>query len=149
MSAATTHPAHQLIGKLLFEYEMPIEWGKIREFAAATGAEDPVYQTPNTPVPPTFLATSMHWEPQNPTLAARLGLDLSRVLQAGQEYTFIGPLPRAGETLRAETSVESVTEKHSSRGGPMTLIVVLTRFHRPDGTTAAEGRATVIERQSA
>ena len=28
----------------------------------------------------------------------------------------------------------------------MTLIVVLTRFLRADGTVAAEGRATVIER---
>ncbi|SBS79121.1 conserved hypothetical protein [uncultured Mycobacterium sp.] len=149
MSAATTHPAHQLISQVLFEYDMRIEWGKIREFAVATGADNPIYLTPNAPVPPTFLATAMHWEPQDPPLAARLGLDMSRVLQGGQEYRFIGPLPRAGETLHAETSVESVTEKRSSRGGQMTLIVVLTRFRRPDGTTAAEGRATVIERQSA
>jgi len=146
MSASTTHPAHRLIGQVLFAYDMPIERGKIREFAAATGATDPVYHGPNPPVPPTFLATAMHWEPQDPPLASRLGLDLSRVLQGSQEYTFIGPLPHAGDTLHAETSVASVTDKPSSRGGRMTLIVVLTRFLRSDGTVAAEGRATVIER---
>lgn len=146
MTASTAHPAHRLIGQVLFGYEMPVERGKIREFAAATGATDPVYQSPKSPVPPTFLATAMHWEPQDPPLATRLGLDLTRVLQGGQEYQFIGPLPRAGDTLRAEVSVESVTEKSSSRGGSMTLIVVLTRFLRADGTVAAEGRATVIER---
>jgi hypothetical protein len=146
VSDTTTHRAHGLIGEVLFSYDMPIERGKIREFAAATGASVANYAGPNPPVPPTFLASSMHWEPQDPPLAARLGIDLSRVLQGGQEYTFIGPLPRAGDNLHAETSVESVTEKRSSRGGAMTLIVVLTRFTRPDGTVAAESRATVIER---
>lgn len=145
-STSKAHPAHRLIGQVLFDYDMPVERGKIREFAAATGAADPVYHGPNPPVPPTFLATAMHWEPHDPPLAARLGLDLSKVLQGDQEYTFIGPLPHAGETLHAETSVESVTDKQSSRGGQMTLIVVLTRFLRPDGTRAAEGRSTVIER---
>jgi hypothetical protein len=145
-TSSTVHPAQQLIGKVLFAYDMPIERGKIREFAAATGATNPVYQRPNPPVPPTFLATSMHWEPQDPPLATLLGLNLGRVLQGGQEYAFSGAPPRAGEVLHAETSVESVTEKRSSRGGAMTVIVVLTRFRRPDGRVAAEGRATVIER---
>ncbi|MGH3556157.1 MAG: AMP-binding protein [Mycobacterium sp.] len=142
----TPHPAQRLIGQVLFDYEMPIERGKIREFAAATGATDPLYHGTNPPVPPTFLATAMHWEPQDPPLATRLGLDLTRVLQGGQEYRFIGPLPRAGDTLHAETSVESVTDKQDSRGDQITLIVVLTRFLRSDGAVAAEGRATIIER---
>jgi hypothetical protein len=146
MSASTFHPATPLIGKVLFAYEMPVERGKIREFAAATGATDPIYQGPNPPVPPTFLATSMHWEPQDPPLATRLGLNLSKVLQGGQEYTFLGALPRAGDVLQAETLVESVTEKRNRRGGAMTVIVVLTRFARLDGRVVAEGRATVIER---
>jgi len=146
VSASTTHPAHRLIGQVLFTFDMPIERGKIREFATATGATDPSYFGPNPAVPPTFLATAMHWEPQDPPLATRLGLNLRRVLQGGQEYQFLGPLPRAGDTLHAQTSVESVTDKQSGRGGSMTLIVVLTRFLRPDGAVAAEGRATVIER---
>lgn len=146
MSASTTHPAHRLIGQVLFAYDMPVERGKIREFAAATGATDPIYQSAKPPVPPTFLATSMHWEPQDPPLAELLGLDLGTVLQGGQEYAFFGRLPHAGDLLHAETAVESVTGKESGRGGRMTLIVVLTRFLRPDGSVAAEGRATVIER---
>lgn len=145
-SASTDHPAQQLIGRALFAYEMPIERGKIREFAAATGSTNPSYQEANPTVPPTFLATSMHWEPQDPPLATALGLNLSRVLQGGQEYAFIGAPPRAGDVLYAETSVESVTEKRSGRGGTMTVIVVLTRFTHADGRAAAEGRATVIER---
>ncbi|MGV0577844.1 MaoC family dehydratase N-terminal domain-containing protein [Mycolicibacterium elephantis] len=146
MSPTEIHPAGRLVGKVLFSYEMPVERGKIREFAAATGATDPVYQQPRPPVPPTFLATSMHWEPHDPSLAVRLGLNLARVLQGGQEYKFLDTLPRAGDVLHAETSVESVTEKRSSGGVLMTVIVVLTRFARADGHVVAEGRATVIER---
>ena len=37
------HPANRLIGRVLFAYDMPVERGKIREFAAATGATDPAY----------------------------------------------------------------------------------------------------------
>jgi hypothetical protein len=146
MSAPTTHPASALVGQVLFEYDMPVELGKVREFAVATGAVDPIYFGANPPIPPTFLASAMHWEPQDPPLAQRLGLDLGRVLQGGQEYQFFGTLPRAGEVLHAATSVESVTAKTSGSGGGMTLIVVLTRFTRAGGTVAAEGRASVIER---
>jgi hypothetical protein len=145
VSTSSGHPAQQLIGQVLFSYQMPVERGKIREFAVATGSANPVYLSADPVVPPTFLATSMHWEPQNPPLAARLGVDLSRVLQGGQEYRFTGELPRAGDVLNAETSIESVTEK-ASRSGTLTVIVVLTRFCGPDGGVVAEGRATVIER---
>ena len=59
----------------------------------------------------------MHWgSRKTPPLAALLGLDLTRVLQGGQDYQFIGPLPHAGDILHAETSVESVTEKSEQPG---------------------------------
>lgn len=144
-----THPAHALIGVPLFEYDMPVESGKIREFARATGATNDAYRQPGAPVPPTFLATAMQWEPAESALADLLGLDLTRVLQGGQEYRFVGPLPRAGDVLHASTSVESVVERDGKRGGTMTVIVVLTEFCRPDGSQAGQSRATVIERARA
>jgi hypothetical protein len=43
---------------------MPIERGKIREYATATGAARPAYlDDPKAPVPPTFLATVVFWTP--------------------------------------------------------------------------------------
>lgn len=142
--STSTHPARQLIGRVLLAYDMPIERGKIREFATATANAHPIYQGSNPPVPPTFLTTSMHWEPRQ--LVPMLQLDLHRVLQGGQEYRFLGTVPRAGDELHVQTCVESVSDKHGGRGGLMTFIVVLTTFFRSDGTVAAEGRATIIER---
>jgi len=43
---------------------MPIERGKIREYATATAAARPAYlDDPKAPVPPTFLATVVFWTP--------------------------------------------------------------------------------------
>jgi len=150
-SVRTRHPAHDLVGKVLMSYEMPIEWGKIREFARATGSTQPAYDEPDAVIPPTFLTTSALWEPtEGPTLVERLGVDLTRVLQGGQEYVFPRGYPRAGEQLFVEIGVESVTVKEGKRGGAMTFIVVLTTYRRggAQGEIAAEGRATVIERSS-
>jgi hypothetical protein len=142
---SASHPAQALIGVALFSYDMPIELGKIREFALATAATDEVYRRPGAPVPPTFLATSTWWEPTEPALLDALGLDLTRILHGGQDYRFFGPVPRAGEVLSASTSVESVVEREGKRGGAMTVITVLTEFHRSDGSVAAHGRSTIIE----
>ncbi|MGW8815605.1 FAS1-like dehydratase domain-containing protein [Gordonia terrae] len=141
-----THPAEDLIGKTLFRYEMPVEQGKIREFARATGADPAIYDGPDAPIPPTFLASSMFWEPADPPLVELLGVRLENVLQGGQDYRFVGPWITAGQTLSAATSVESVTRKEGRRGGAMILIVVLTEFRNGSGDVVAEARATVIEK---
>jgi hypothetical protein len=89
---------------------MPVEWGKIREFALATGSERPEYlENPSAPIPPTFLATVILWaEPgaglSTPEAAAALeeigvASDIRNVLSVEQEYRFVGPLPCAGDLL--------------------------------------------------
>src|SRR5262249_35919166 len=83
---------------------MPIEWGKIREYAVATGSSDPDYlENPNAPIPPTFLSTVVFWDQpgramQSPEAIAALaeidagqGTDIRNVLSVEQEYRFHGP----------------------------------------------------------
>lgn len=150
-AAAQRHRATDLIGTVLLSYEMPVERGKVREFAAATGSRNPAYAEEDAVIPPTFLTASAFWEPlDGPSLVERLGVDLPRVLHGGQEYVFPGDLPRAGDRLAVEVTVESVTVKEGKRGGAMTFIVVLTTFRRGDssGPVVAEGRSTVIERSA-
>src|ERR1700755_911211 len=88
---------------------MPIERGKIREYATATGAARPAYlDDPKAPVPPTFLATVVFWTPigeagRSPEVLracaeAEVPADLGSLLSLEQEYVYHGPLPRAGET---------------------------------------------------
>ncbi|WP_019875858.1 FAS1-like dehydratase domain-containing protein [Sporichthya polymorpha] len=142
----TDHPAAKLIGETLLSFSMPIERGKVREFARATGADVALYDAADAPIPPTFLVSSMLWEPAGVSLVERLGLDLTRVLQGGQEYRFPGELPRVGDHLDIDVTVESVTSKPGKRGS-MTFLVLLTTYRRGGGIVA-EGRATVIERSA-
>ena len=128
-------------------YEMPIERGKVREFARATGSRAADYlEEPNPPVPPTFLRTSSFWTPEGgPSPMQGLRLNLLRMLHGEQEYEFFGPPPRAGTVLTVQPRLESVTEKEGKRGGRMRFIAVVEDFSDEDGRLVARGRSTLIE----
>jgi N-terminal half of MaoC dehydratase len=128
-------------------YTMPIERGKIREFARATGGSTQAYlETSMPPIPPTFLRTAAFWHPENaPSLMSGLNLDLSRLLHGEQEFVFFGPPPHAGDRLEVRSRLESVTEKEGRRGGRMRVIVTVEDFTDERGTLVAQGRSTLIE----
>lgn len=100
-------------------FTMPIERGKVREFAHATGSSAPEYLSDLAPpVPPAFLRSAAFWEPEEELKAATDGpnLNMSRMLHGEQEYEFFGPPPRAGTELVVKPRLESVTEKQGRRG---------------------------------
>jgi hypothetical protein len=128
---------------------MPVERGKIREYAVATGASRPAYlDNPAAPVPPTFLATVVFWMPVGETLrdaavlraCAAVGVPASRgsLLSLEQEYVFHGPPPRAGDTLRPAERLTGVEVKRTRDGRAMVLIRFTVSFHGADGTVRAE-----------
>ena len=131
---------------------MPVERGKIREYAVATGAAWAAYlDDPAAPIPPTFLSTVVFWEPlrdvlDTPETVAALAEhgaepDVGRLLSVEQEYVFEPPLPRAGEVLETKLRFDGVTAKNGRRGGQMLLVRFAVEFHR-DGAPAAECRYT-------
>jgi hypothetical protein len=125
---------------------MPVERGKIREFARATKSDHPDHMGARDAVsPPTFLTTLNFWSGADSSPVARLGLDLKRILHGSQEYTFPGEPPRAGTELTATTRVDAVYEKEGKRGGTMTFVETVTEFRDPSGEVVAEARSTVIE----
>ena len=125
---------------------MPVERGKIREFARACKSDDPAYVESTTPAaPPTFLTTTNFWMGGSTSPLAQLGIDLRRLLHGGQEYVFHGPPPAAGTELTFQTRVDKIYEKEGKRGGTMTFVEVVTEFRDPSGTLVAEGRSTAIE----
>jgi hypothetical protein len=125
---------------------MPIERGKIREFARACQTANSAYLDDPTPVaPPTFLTTVNFWSGGGTSPLQRLDIDLRRLLHGGQEYVFHGPPPRAGTELTFQTRVDQIYEKQGRRGGTMTFIETVTEFRDPQGTLVAEARSTAIE----
>jgi hypothetical protein len=128
---------------------MPIEWGKIREYATATDAARPAYlDDPKAPVPPTFLATVVFWTPIGETLrlpevlqaCAEAGVEASRgsLLSLEQEYVFHGPPPRGGETLRTSERLNDIRPKRTRDGQTMIVIQFTVSFHDERGDLRAE-----------
>ena len=125
---------------------MPVERGKIREFARACLDDNPEYTEATTPpVPPTFLTVRNFWMSGASSPLARVGLDLQRLLHGGEEYVFHGAPPRAGEELTMQTRVDKVYEKEGKRGGSMTFVETVTEFRDADGRVRVECRSTAIE----
>jgi MaoC dehydratase-like protein len=131
---------------------MPIEWGKVREFAIATGNTNPDYvDNPSAPIPPTFLATVVFWDepgrgmrtPEAVRAVAELGsdsdTDIRNVLSLEQEYRFTGPLPRVGERLLLTHRFDGAEVKEGKRGGRMLFTRFAVEFRDPDtGEVRAE-----------
>jgi len=125
---------------------IPVERGKIREFALACLDENPEYtQAASPPVPPTFLTVRNFWMTAATSPLARVGLDLRRLLHGGEEYVFHGPPPHAGDELTMQTRVDTVYEKQGKRGGTMTFVETVTEFRDADGNVRVECRSTAIE----
>ena len=126
--------------------EIPIERGKVREFARACMTTNPDYAEDKTPsVPPTFLTTTNFWMSAGTSPLTQLDIDLRRLLHGGQEYVFHGPPPRAGTELTFQTRVDKIYEKEGKRGGTMSFIETVTEFRDAAGKLVAEARSTAIE----
>jgi hypothetical protein len=125
---------------------IPLERGKIREFALACFDDNPEYvESASPPVPPTYLTVRNFWMTAATSPLARVGLDLRRLLHGGEEYVFHGPPPRAGEDLTMQTRIDRVYEKQGKRGGTMTFVESVTEFTDVDGALRVECRSTAIE----
>lgn len=126
-------------------YTMPIEVGKIREFARATQSGNAAYLSGDPIVPATFLATSRFWAPPDESVLANLGWDLTRILHAEEEFVFpAGPI-EAGQTLTVTSRLERTFEKVGRRGGVMRFGVALNEYRDEDGALVAEQRTTIVE----
>ncbi|WP_021593987.1 FAS1-like dehydratase domain-containing protein [Actinomadura welshii] len=131
---------------------MPVERGKIREYAVATANERAEYlDDPKAPIPPTFLATVVFWEtlgdvfdlPEAVAAWADAGVerDVRNLLSLEQEYVFHGELSRAGDVLTTSLRFDGVEEKHG-RSGRMLLVRFAVEFRGDDDVLRAECRYT-------
>ncbi|MBM7368837.1 FAS1-like dehydratase domain-containing protein [Gordonia hydrophobica] len=139
-----TPPEPSPVGTTGQPWEMVIEQGKIREFAAAMQSDNPAYQGPDAIIPPTFLVTAAQWAPAG--VRVNVGFERKRLLHGEQEYSFTGPPPKVGDVLVAQERIVDRYEKPGKRGGQMRFAVVLTEYRDRAGNLVAQAKATFIER---
>jgi acyl dehydratase len=143
-------PIEDLIGREFPPFEMPVERGKIREFALAIGDDNPIYWDPayasgtlgDIPAPPTFTATKALWSKAE-SLSELAGLDPHYRLHGEEEYEYFRPI-LAGDVLTCRSRISEAYEKPGKRGGKMTFIVVEYTFHNQRGEKVLVSRTTSI-----
>lgn len=132
------------IGRTGAPFRVPIERGKVLEFARAVRASDQVED--NRVVTGTFLTTAgFFWQPAESNPLQPGDLDSQRVLHGEQEFVYHGPPPSSPATLIAQTSIGSVRTREGSRGGTMRLIDIVTEYRDETGALVAESRSTAVE----
>ncbi|MBI9074960.1 MAG: MaoC family dehydratase N-terminal domain-containing protein [Desulfatibacillum sp.] len=146
-----------MAGKSLGVFEFPVERGKIKEFAQATGNTNPMHRNPdhareagfgNVLMPLTFPGTfTFHMPSEDAVMDAMndLGMDPARSVHGETEFIQHRPV-FAGEILTVKMSVGDITEKAGTRGGTMAFVELLMRFFDSNNEPALEMRNVFIER---
>ena len=135
-------------------FELPIERGKVREFALAVGEDNPIFfdvdaaraqGLPDIVAPPTFTVTQI-WQISRELREEQLGanLDYERVLHGEQEFEY-QRLPFAGEILRATMRISKDSTKAGKRGGEMRFVTYESRFVDVQGEDVLTAYYTLIE----
>jgi len=132
-----------------------VEAGKVAEFAAAVGDDNPIYRDAGVaaerghdriPAPLTFTRTSM-FDRYRPEGVGRLGFDLGfdvrAELHGEQVYEFTRPV-YVGDTLTGTTTLTDAYERDGGAGGSMTFAVLETEY-TADGDPVVTERSTLIQ----
>ncbi len=141
----------QFIGHRMAPFTVPVEAGRLRLFAKATGQPDPVYTDeaaardaghPALPVPPTFLFCLEMDAPDPAAIRELLGLDYRRLLHGEQRFTYHA-MTYAGDRLTFEQCIEDIYDK---KGGALEFVVRRTRVTNQHGAHVADLRTVTVMR---
>lgn len=126
------------VGLVVDSVSFPVEEGKLREFAIASGG-DPDAVLAAGVLPPTFAAVAGHWRDQA-AMVRTLDLDIRRVVVGGSEWEYGAPA-WVGDRLSGDRVVTDVVVKDSG----MLILTLTTTLRRDDGEVAVTQRDTVIQ----
>lgn len=132
------------IGFELKPVTFPVERGKIREFARAIRAENPVYlESECPPAPLTFTRTFLHWGDALLDAYLELGVDVTRTVHGGQEFEYLARVC-AGDVLTMTGKLVDVYTKQGAKGGSLQFIVFEWTYTNQHGAVAVRSRNTTI-----
>lgn len=128
----------------------PVERGRLRFFAEATGQQDPRYTDteaataagyPDLPVPPTFLFGLKLDGPDPFRWLLDYGVDFRFVLHGSQTFSYTA-LAFAGDVLHLQPRIAALFDK---KGGALEFVVLETDVTR-DGEAIATLSETIVIR---
>ena len=125
---------------------------KIREFAVAIGADDPVYLDPEAAraaghpdviAPPTFLTVLGFRLGVGPIGDSDLGLNYALVVHGEQKYVHHRPV-RAGDVLTQTSLIEDIRD-----AGKNELMTIRQEIRTTEGESVATAYNTIVSRGTA
>ena len=128
-----------------------VERGKIREFAAATGDDNPIYTDrtaaraagyADTPLPPTFGTVAGFWAQDETKQIKELGLPIAGMLHGEEEYFYLAPI-YPGDTLTGERKIASIIER-KGKSGSMQIVTLETLYTNRQGQEVLKSRTIIV-----
>lgn len=130
------------VGEILDEWDHPVEWGKVREFARAVHDPRLGREPPAPPITFPVVLTAAFVERFVKELVP---LDRKRTVHGEQEYEY-RRLLRVGETVRCRARVTRDETKLGKRGGRMRLVTLEIELRvRETGELIGFERMTAVE----
>jgi hypothetical protein len=151
-------------------FEFPVDRSAVMLFARSLGDIRPEYSDPDDPatkaaggilVPPTFVQSSAHWQPDyalDTTRPRRPGSQsqpregggggLGRGLHAEQHYEYHHPI-HAGDVLSVSTRAGERWEKQGRRGGKLMFSETVTEYRNQDGVLCVTARSVGVQTERA
>ena len=141
----------RFIGHALPAFTVPVEAGRLRFFAKATGSSDPVYSDeaaardaghPGLPVPPTFFFCLEMDQPNPAAMRELLGIDYRKLLHGEQHFRYHAPA-HAGDSLRFEPRIADI---YAKKGGALEFVRRETTVTNQHGALVAELTCVTVVR---
>jgi acyl dehydratase len=141
-----------LPGQLVDEVELPVERGKIREFARATFTADPIHTSESVaraagfagvPATATYSVGVGQYRDQA-AFVESLGMSISRIVVGSVSWRYLRVIVE-GDVLTATRVVES-DERRERKSGAMRFVTLATHFVDQRGELALVQREVLIER---
>lgn len=141
-----------IIGTEMGGSKMVVERGKVMEFARAILDENPAYFEEDPPIPLTYTMAIAHWPLPSGggqgSKLADLGLNLLKILHAGQEYEYLGEI-KVGDTLTSRSVISDTYEKEGKAGGTMLFITSETTFTNQRNEDVLKSRTILVQTSKA
>jgi hypothetical protein len=138
-------------------YAFDIEPGHVLAFARAVGDEQLAQgvPAPGTPVPVTFPAAAVQFDPTHMrglrpsgALAAGSSTAGGSVLHAEQEFEYFAPL-HIGDSLTVTEYDGASWHKHSRRAGALTFHEIVRDYHDAAGALVLRSRMVLVDTEVA
>jgi hypothetical protein len=129
----------KFIGYSLPTFTVSVDREQVRQFIAAIGS-----QADSALAPPTFMKVIEGANGSSRAIVSALGVDLSRVMHAEQEFVYGAPI-RCGDQVTVE---RRVTDIYDRKGAALEFVVIVSTMHNSDGVLVGRSTQRILVRNS-